>query len=222
MKKAFFDTNVLIAKVFHINSLHQKSKNAFNSYSQYFWSSYVRDEFDNRFDEKLDNLPNFFFDLQKFLENPEQELYSLSDLENFVRKYYTDKKMEDAQSSIAQFWQRYIGIESQLSFFNLKNNIDDCLNDLTIGISLNKKNLKKYMQLTPQRTNIYSNIDSMLKNEGVRDTDRIITLDGHDFACFSRDPIDFVTFDENCCNGAKNIDILCFNSIKGKYDFNAS
>lgn len=97
-----------------------------------------------------------------------------------------------------------------------------CLKDLSVDTSINFKNLENKMQLTPQRTNIYSNIGSMLKNEGVHETDGIITLDGHDFACFSRDPIDFVTFDENCCNGAKNIDILCFNSIKGKYDFNAS
>lgn len=104
----------------------------------------------------------------------------------------------------------------------MKNSAMKCLKDLSVDTSINFKNLENKMQLTPQRTNIYSNIDSMLKNEGVHDTDRIITLDGHDFACFSGDPIDFVTFDENCCNGAKNIDILCFNSIKGKYDFNAS
>lgn len=222
MKKAFFDTNILIAIVFYINSLHLKSKNAFNSYSQYYWSSHVRDEFNIRCEEKLENLSNFFFDLQKFLENPEQELYSMSDLENFVRKNYSNKMMEDAQSSIAQFWQRYIGIESQLPFFNLKNNIDDCLNDLTVDIILNKKKLKTALHLTPQRTNNYSDINSMLEKEGVHDKDRIVTLDGHDFACFSSDPIDFVTFDDDCYNGAKNIEILCFNTIKGKNDFNAS
>lgn len=49
--------------------------------------------------------------------------------------------------------------------------------------------------------------------------DRIITLEGHDFACFSSGPVDFVTFDEGCYNGAKNVEILCFNSVKGKHDF---
>lgn len=66
------------------------------------------------------------------------------------------------------------------------------------------------MQLTPQRSNTYSNIDKMLKHEGVEKEDRSIILDGHDFACFNSEPVDFVTFDEKCYNGAKNIKLLCF------------
>lgn len=78
------------------------------------------------------------------------------------------------------------------------------------------------MQTTPQRKKSYSDIDSMLKSEGVSSQDRIVTWDGHDFACRSSGPIDFVTFDDDCYNGAKKVEILCFNSIKGKHDFNAS
>lgn len=222
MKKAFFDTNIFIAWVFYLNSLHLKSKEAFNSYSEYYWSSYVHDEFDRRCVEKLDNLSNFFFDLQKFLENPEQELYSMSDLDDFAKKNYSDKMVEDAQGSIPQFWENYIGIESQLSFFNLKNNIDKCLNDLNVDISINKKRIECIAHLTPKRTKKYNVIDSMLEVNGVKELDRTVTLDGHDFACFSSDPIDFVTFDVDCYNGAKNVNVLCFNSIKGKDDFTAS
>lgn len=208
--------------VFYLNSLHLKSKNVFEAYSHYYWSSYVRDEFDKRCSQKLDNLSNFFFDLQKFLENPNKELYSMSDLNNFARNKYSDKMMDDVVNSIPQFWDKYIGIESRLSFFNLKKNIDECLNDLTIDVSNNKKKLSSVVQLTPQRTNKYRNIDAMLEDKGVEKPDRIVTLDGHDFTCFSNDPIDFVTFDVDCYNGAKNVDLLCFNSIKGKHDFSAS
>ena len=70
MKKSFLDTNIFVAMVFYLNSLHLKSKNVFEAYSHYYWSSYVHDEFDKRCIQKLDNLSNFFFDLQKFLENP--------------------------------------------------------------------------------------------------------------------------------------------------------
>ena len=38
MNTAFLDTNVLIAWIFLINSLHPKSVDVFNSYSQFFWS----------------------------------------------------------------------------------------------------------------------------------------------------------------------------------------
>ena len=62
----------------------------------------------------------------------------------------------------------------------------------------------------------------MLKLEGVHEKDRTVILDGHDFACRSNDPIDFVTFDDGCFNGAKNVEILCFSSIRGKDDYIAS
>lgn len=220
--KAFIDTNLALALIFYINSLHVTSKKVFNNYSEFFWSSHVKDEFEKRYGEKYLNLSSFFNDLQKYIENPEKEFYTLNDLKNFVRDHYSGKLMEDAQSSIDSFWYRYVGIESHLSFFDMKNSAIKCLKDLTIDTSINFENLENRMKLTPQRTNPYFKIDAMLKRNGVHKTDRTITLDGHDFACFSCNPIDFVTFDEDCYNGAKNVEILCFNSIRGKHDFAAS
>lgn len=117
------------------------------------------------------------------------------------------------------FWNHYIGIESTVSAHNMLNEVNNCLYDLNVFLAINKINLEKILLLTPQRTKKYSVIDNMLKSEGVKDADRKVTLDGHDFACNSPDPIDFVTFDEECYTGAKNVKILCFNNIKGKYDF---
>ena len=96
------------------------------------------------------------------------------------------------------------------------------MSDLSIVSNLNKSYFEGIMQLTPPRFNKYSAIDSMLKSEGVKDADRNIVLDGHDFAYNSKFPVDFVTFDNECCNGAKNVKILAFNFIKGKDDFNPS
>lgn len=37
-------------------------------------------------------------------------------------------------------------------------------------------------------------------------------------ACKTIENIDFITFDEDCYNGAKNVESLCFSSVRGKYD----
>jgi hypothetical protein len=137
------------------------------------------------------------------------------DLRSFVLQNYLDKFKNDAESSIDSFWMEYFGIETQVSFLNMKNAIEYCLKDLSITSNSYKKNLQQIMQLTPQRTRPYYQIDQMLKNNGVKDADRAVTLDGHDFACFSNDPIDFVTFDWKFYTGARNVKILCFNSVKG-------
>ena len=82
--------------------------------------------------------------------------------------------------------------------------------------------LMNLIGLIPERINDYSKIDLMLKLHGVKDADRAVTLDGHEFASLNRDPIDFVSFDDDCYYGAKNVKLLSFNSIKRKYDFKPS
>ena len=222
MKKAFLDTNILIAWIFLINSLHNKSEKVFDVYSEFFWSNYVKKEFEDAYKDKYKNLFKLFFDLQKYFEFPEKEFYHYDDLKNPAIENISKSEIDNVISSLKQFWNQYFGIQSQISSFNMKTTIAACLKDLTINTNNNKQLLGNMMQLTPQRTNHYSAIDTLLESKGVHETDRIVTLDGHDFACFSSDPIDFVTFDEVCYNGAKNVEILCFNSVKGKYDFNAS
>ena len=218
-EKVFCDTCVTIAQVFQINSLHLKSNTVFKSYSKYYWSKFVKDEYERRFDEKLKNLSKFFQDVKLELENPNQEFFSLNDLTRYALKNYSGKIENDAISSISPFWNTYIGIESQISFDNLKNNIEDCLNDLLINTEINGFNLEKNMILTPERTREYGEIDSLLKSKGVKKADRRVILDGHDFACFNSSPVDFVIFDDACFNGASNVELLCFESVKGKYDF---
>ena len=220
MKKAFLDTNILLANVFFLNSLYLKSQIVFDEYDEIYWSNFVKYEFNRRYFIKQNHMKSFFNDLQKYLENPEKELYSIFDLKNFTWDNYSGKFMKDAESSISPFWNKYVGIETQIPFFDIKNAIVCCLNDLSITSNKYKNKLKQSIILTPKRTKSYSHIDKMLENEGVNTADRKVTLDGHDFACFSSDPVDFVTFDWGCFKGAKNIEILCFGSIKGKFDFN--
>lgn len=97
--------------------------------------------------------------------------------------------------------------------------IDFCLKDLSITLNIRKEKLENELGLSPPRTVKYFHIDKMLEDYGVHQSDREIILDAHDFAC-NDSPIDFVTFDHDCYEGAKNVELLCFNSVRGKNDFN--
>lgn len=106
MNKIFIDTNLAITFVYYINSLHLKSLKVFEFNSEIYWSNYVKSEFNRRFNKKYDNLIEFFNDLRKYLENPEQEFYSPIDLKEFAKKRYEDKKQNDTLSSINPFWDK--------------------------------------------------------------------------------------------------------------------
>ena len=220
--KSFWDTCIALAFVFHINSLHSISHMVFDSYPEHYWSEYVKDEYERRYDQKFKNLSRFFQDLNIDLEFPNKEFYSSKDLIQFAMENYSGKLKDDAKSSIKAFWEEYIGIQSQIPFYNLKSNIVDCLIDLAHEKEVNNSILKQELQLTPPRTDDYDDIDSMLKSDGVKPEDCHVVLDGHDFAFKSNEPIDFITFDEKLYFSSKNIKILSFDSIKGKYDFKAS
>ena len=221
-KKAFVDTNLPIAYLYHINSLYYKSKIAYDEYDELFWSHYVETEFNRRNPEKYTHLSGFYHDLQKYLGNPDKEFYSLLDLNNFAKNNYHGKGLNDVKGSINPFWSKYLGIQSKIPFNKMQDAINTCLNDLSILYGVNESKLKKIMHSTPIRTKKYSQIDSLLKLNGVSDKDRPVVLDGHDFAWKSSDPIDFITFDNECCNGAKQVKILSFNSIRGSKDFKFS
>ena len=220
-QKAFWDTCLAIAFVFHINSLHSQSHNVFDLYGEHYWSEFVKNEYEKRFDQKFKNLSRFFHDLDISLESPTQDLYSANDLIHFALKY-SDRLRDDAKNSVEPFWNEYVGIQSRIPFFDLKTIISNCLIDLNHDKVVNDSLLKQELKLTPQRTKEYNDINLMLKSNGVDGNDRHVVLDGHDFAKYSADPVDFITFDETVYYGAKNVKILSFDSIKGKYDFNAS
>ena len=163
MNTAFLDTNVLIAWIFLINSFHPKSVDVFNSYSQFFWSFSVVKEFEKKFNVKSKNLIRFFLDLQKFLENPEKDLYSLSDLIDFANERCSKQLLNEVKSSVKPFWSEYLGIQSRIPFFDMKNAIDFCLNDLLLNLDINKRSIEEIMQLSPQRSNDYPQIDALIE-----------------------------------------------------------
>ena len=218
-EKSFWDTCIAIAFVFHLNSLHSASHKVFNSYSEHYWSDFVKQEFKRRRQQKIDNLTTFFNDLRVDLNSPAQEFYSPNDLVRYAVNKYDGRLKDDAKNSVDSFWNEYVGFQSQIPFYNLKSYIAVCLNDLRIKFDLNTITLNQNLHLTPQRTNDYESIELKLKSNGVKKADRHVALDGHDFALKSSDPIDFITFDYDLFYGSKNVDSLAFDSIKGKYDF---
>lgn len=218
-EKAFLDTCVFIAFAFHINSLHSLSHIVINSYNECYWSDFVKSEYNNRFKEKLNNLSKFIRDLNIELVNPTKEFYSPQDLFNFVLRRYSRKLQVDAQSSIEPFWEEYMGMVSQIPFYILNKKLNLCLIDLSSHAQFNNNFLENNILLTPQRIKNYDTIESMLKSEGVKEEDRHVALDCHDFAKNQNDLVDFVTFDETLYHCVINIERHSCNSIKGKYDF---
>ena len=156
--KTFLDTNILIASIFIINSLHNKSKEVFKSYTEFYWSNFVKEEYNNRCGLKHKHLKDFFQDLKLELKTPKQELYSYTDLINYSKKYYSEKTMSDAISSVNPFWNNYIGIESQVTFHDMQVHIDNCLNDLSLILNHKRTALEKYMKLTPPRIKTYTKL----------------------------------------------------------------
>ena len=49
MKKAFLDTNILLANAFFLNSLYLKSQIVFDEYDEIYWSNFVKYEFNRRY-----------------------------------------------------------------------------------------------------------------------------------------------------------------------------
>lgn len=87
-----------------------------NSMMSFFWSDFVKEEFDNKYVSKLNNISNFFFDLKKNLEDSGKEFYSSSDLMKYATNNYSGRMMDDAKKSVNPFWNQYIGIESVIPF----------------------------------------------------------------------------------------------------------
>ena len=219
MKKAFGDTCIFIAITFLINSHYTRAKNVFNTYDEIFWSINVKNEFNNRFDEKYDKLLEIFSDIQEELEKINKEFYCITDLKKYIKRNFKDNKFKEAENSVNPFWNKYIGNEDQVIIIKMQHAIDKCLIDLRVISSLKKNELNKNILLTPKRDDEYSKINIMLETNGVTEKDRIIALDGHDFALRSNFDVDLITFDDAFYFGAEKVKKLAFSNIKSKYDF---
>ena len=217
-ESVFLDTCVLIGHSFPINSHHSRSKTVFNEYSKYYWSGLVKGEYLFRFSEKLMNIIVFLNDLDLDLEF-DREYYTLSDLMKFASEKYSGDLRDELLSSVEPFWNKYFKSETWVDFKRLRDAINNCHQDLVQNSSSRERFLNNILTIVPKRTKDYHDLGLVIGSEGAGDNDVKIALDGHDFACKSVDPIGFVTFDDKLYRGSLKAN-LCFNSIKGEYDFN--
>lgn len=65
------------------------------------------------------------------------------DLTDFAVNNYIGKLRKDAKKSIPIFWNKYFGIQSQVSFQNLMKAIKECTHDMKYITYNNKKLLQK-------------------------------------------------------------------------------
>lgn len=127
MKKAF-QIQIFLLHGYFLLILFIINLKEFLSYIEnFFWPTQVKKEFEDAYKDKYKNLFKLFFDLQKYFEFHEKEFYRFFDLKNYAIENIPEGKLDNAISSFKQFWEEYFGIQSQISYFNMKTAIMDCL-----------------------------------------------------------------------------------------------
>ena len=196
-----------------------RSNKVFDKYSTMYWSERVEYEYFVRSNEKLNNISLFLSDLILFLEF-DKEFYTSDDLMKFALQRYCDGVKNDVISSIRPFWNLCFGSVTQVSFHNLIDAINNFFIVLRSNYTSKVSYLKNNLKLVSKRTKDYHDLGLIIGSKGAGENDVKIALDGHDFACKSTKPVDFVTFDDKLYQGSLKAKNLCFSSIKGEYDFN--
>lgn len=215
---SFIDTNVSIAYTFLIDPLHNHARNVFKKYSLIFWSIFVQTEFIKVFSSKREVLAKFYLKLLDELIGGNFTNFSQEGLYDYIKGLdYIKKEYEQIKSSLSSFWDRYVG-ESFPSLHCLKQAIISCLMDLMDVSYTQRTDLENRVLLSEKRSEEYCNLKRKLIANGVHTEDAEIILDAHDHNLKTEYDLDFVTFDEDCYNGAR-INDFPFHDVKYKWDF---
>lgn len=215
---SFLDTNVPLAYVFSIEPLNTIAKKVFEEYDKYFWSDNVRIEFNHRFNQKQTTLSSFFNDLQYTVEKSHNTHFTRHEIIKFARNHDHDseKQQKDIIQATKNFWNIYLPYNSRPEKMELENKLRDFLMDLN-NITYQKAiNVPKLFNQEIVRTKDYHKIFDKLKKFRMGKCDKKIVIDAHDFGI--NHPIDFITFDDGCKEGA-SIKELSFNNVLGRFDF---
>ena len=215
---AFIDTNVSIAYVFLIDPLNKPSSSVFRNYENIFFSELVKLEFDDVFYKKLEILIKFFKKIRRDLKKGKLVEITLNNLKRYAKdENYTKKELKHIINSLTIFWDKYVN-ERFPNANSFKIAIDKCLKDLKILTYSRKTYLENFLKITEKRTKKYSNLKNKLKENSLHYPDYEIILDAHDHNLKNSYDLDFITFDKDCCKGAKLSD-FSFNKVKYKWDF---
>ena len=220
--KSFIDTNILIAYIFHIDSLHYKANQVFEEYQTIIYSQKVKLEADFVFTKKRKILQEFFENLLMETYNKNANLSSLKDLKKLISNKKFNKMIKgEIKSSLEPFWVRYVKEQFPKNEI-IQQAIFNCLNDLDIYSFNRKEQIEKRIKITERRMKPYAKLHKKLKEMDVHHPDDEIILDVHDHNLRINDKLDFITFDNGFYNRILKIKEFSFHDIKGKNDFYTS
>lgn len=222
--KAFNDTNVPVAYVFLFEPQCVIANHIIcEEYDEVYWSENVVDEFQDRVTEKKNNLIRFYEKLEIELYSYRKFEYSIRQLEKFAENFsYMDSKQEkDVLESIKLFWNYYFQHSNKCVTENMIESVKD-FNTFLQSVIFDRMDFCEDSYIITdelhKRTEQYSKLYNLLQKNGVHKEDCIIALDAHDFSKTLDDPLDFITFDRICCDGALKSN-LHFNKVKGLKDY---
>ena len=217
--KSFIDTNVSISYVFLFEPHCKYAEYIFNEeYSKIYWSNNVCLEFENRVIEKRNKLLNFYNNLMVEVNNYNKMYYSLNQLKDFANdfNYQNNKEKNDVLSSVDMFWNYYSPFSDSMVIDAMIDSVRHFHDSISRCIFERKdfcENLLVNINDFYRRTENYSELFGLLSDNGVHDEDIQIILDAYDFSKTLQTPLDFITFNRDCCTGASDSS-LNFNEIK--------
>lgn len=215
---SFLDTNVPLAYVFSIEPMNTIAKKIFEEYDKYVWSNNVRIEFSHRFNQKQTTLSSFFNDLQYTVEKSHNTHFTRHEIIQFAHNhdYDSEKQQKDIIQATKNFWNLYLPYNSRPEKMELENKLREFLMDLNSRTYQKAINVPNLFDQEIVRTKKYPKIFDKLKKFKMGKCDKKIVIDAHDFGI--NHPIDFITFDDGCKEGA-SIKELSFNNVLGRFDF---
>lgn len=215
---SFLDTNVPLAYVFSIEPRNTIAKKIFEIYDKNFWSDNVRIEFEHRFDQKQTTLSSFFNDFQYHVEKSNNTYFEKRKMIQFAQNWYytSEKQQKDIIQATNNFWVKYFPYTSRPDKMELENKLMEFLMDLNSRTCQKADNIPKLFNQEIVRTKEYPKIFVKFANFKMGKCDKKIVLDAHDFGI--NHPIDFITFDDGCKEGA-SLEELSFDNVLGRFDF---
>lgn len=215
---SFLDTNIPLAYVFSIEPMNTIAEKIFQHYDKTFWSDNVRIEFNHRFNQKQTTLSSFFNELHYNVEKSHNTYFTRHDIMQFAydHDYDSEKQQKDIIQATKNFWNIYFPYNRRPEKMELETTLREFLMDLNSRTYQKVNNIPKLFHHEIVRKKDYPQIFAKFKKFKMGKCDKKIVIDAHDFGI--NHPIDFITFDEGCKEGA-SIDGLSFNNVLGRFDF---
>lgn len=215
---SFLDTNVPLAYVFSIEPRNTLAENIFDLYDKCFWSNNVRQEFEHRFNQKLTILSLFFNDLQYNVEKSNNTYFTKHKMMQFAHNwdYDSEKQQKDIIQAAENFWAKYLPYNRRPDKIELENKLREFILDLNNRTYQKAITISNLFDQEIVRTKEYPKIFVRLAKFKMGKCDKKIVIDAHDFGITH--PIDFITFDDGCKEGA-SINGLSFINVLGRFDF---